>query len=104
MIPFEKELRIKALRKKYIRYGKEKLKVLYEKIYSDKVTCWQIQKTIEKYNLYYHPVNNEKLKEEKEALRKEKESYLCPHRVHPLDIKLKYNIITPSTKEKFFEV
>ena len=38
MIPFEKELRIKALRKKYIRYGKEKLKVLYEKIYLDKVT------------------------------------------------------------------
>ncbi len=86
MIPFEKELRIKALRKKYIRYGKEKLKVLYLKIYQDKVTCWQIQKTIEKYNLYYHPVNNEKLKEEKEALRKEKESYLCPHRVHPLSL------------------
>jgi len=29
MIPLEKELRIKALRKKYIRYGKEKLKVPY---------------------------------------------------------------------------
>lgn len=75
MIPFEKELRIKALRQKYIRYGKEKLKVFYLKIYEDKVTCWQIQKTIEKYNLYYHPVRNEKLKEEKEPFRKEKESY-----------------------------
>jgi len=63
MIPLEKELKIKALRKKYIRYGKEKLKVLYERIYpDDTVTCWQIQKTVEKYNLYYHPVKNEKLR------------------------------------------
>ena len=72
MIPFEKELRIKALRKKYIRYGKEKLKVLYEKIYSDKVTCWQIQKTIEKYNLYYHPVRNEKLRKRRKLSQKKK--------------------------------
>ena len=41
MIPLEKSLRIKALRKKYIRYGKEKLKVLYEKLYpDDTVTSW----------------------------------------------------------------
>jgi len=55
MIPLEKELRIRALRKKYLRYGKEKLEVLYEKIYEDKITSWQIQKTIEKYNL--SPIN-----------------------------------------------
>jgi len=72
MIPFEIELRIKALRKKYIRYGKEKLKVLYEKIYPDKVTCWQIQKTIEKYNLYYHPVKNEKLRKKRKLAQKKK--------------------------------
>lgn len=72
MIPFEKELRIKALRKKYIRYGKEKLKVIYEKIYQDKVTCWQIQKTIEKYNLYYHPVKNEKLRRKRKLSEKKK--------------------------------
>ena len=41
MIPLEKELKIKALRKKYIRYGKEKLKVLYEKLYpDDTITTW----------------------------------------------------------------
>ena len=72
MIPFEKELRIKALRKKYIRYGKEKLKVLYEKIYPDKVTCWQIQKTIEKYNLYYHPIKNEKRRKRRKLSQKKK--------------------------------
>ncbi len=72
MIPFEKELRIKALRKKYIRYGKEKLKVLYEKIYPDKVTTWQIQKTIEKYNLYYHPIKNEKLRRKRKLSQKKK--------------------------------
>ena len=72
MIPFEKELRIKTLRKKYIRYGKEKLKVLYLKIYGDKVTCWQIQKTIEKYNLYYHPANNEKLRRKRKLSEKKK--------------------------------
>ncbi len=72
MFPFEKELRIKALRKKYIRYGKEKLKVLYEKIYQDKVSSWQIQKTIEKYNLYYHPLKNEKLRRKRKLSEKKK--------------------------------
>ena len=72
MIPFEKSLRIKALRKKYIRYGKEKLKVLYEKIYPDTVTCWQIQKTIEKYNLYYHPIRSEKLRRKRRLSQKKK--------------------------------
>jgi len=72
MIPLEKQLRMKALRKKYIRYGKEKLKVLYEKIYPDKVTCWQIQKTIEKYNLSYHPRKNEKLRTKRKLAQKKK--------------------------------
>jgi transposase-like protein len=72
MIPFEKELRIKALRKKYIRYGKEKLKVLYLKIYQDKISSWQIQKTIEKYNLYYHPLKNEKLRKRRKLSEKKK--------------------------------
>ncbi len=72
MFPFEKQLRIKALRKKYIRYGEEKLKLLYEKIYQDKVSSWQIQKTIEKYNLYYHPLKNEKLRRKRKLSEKKK--------------------------------
>ena len=35
----------------------------------------EIQKTIEKYRLYYHPVRSEKLEKEEEALPEEKEGY-----------------------------
>jgi len=72
MIPVEKELRIKALRKTYITYGKEKPKVLYEKTYPDTVTTWQIQKTIEKRNLYYHPEKNNKLRRKRKLAEKKK--------------------------------
>ena len=48
------EARIIELRKKYIRLGKMKLKVLYEKEYGEEVSSWKIQKVIEKHKLYYN--------------------------------------------------
>jgi transposase InsO family protein len=49
------EQRIIDLRKKYIRYGKEKLAVIYEKTYGEKISCWQIQRTIKDKQLYWLP-------------------------------------------------
>jgi transposase-like protein len=54
-ISFEEEMRIKHLREKYIRLGKKKLAILYQKEYPNfpPVSQWKIQKTIEKYHLYF---------------------------------------------------
>jgi len=52
-------MRIVSLRKQHIRYGKEKLTRIYEQIYLEKISAWKIQKTIEKYRLYYNPVRTE---------------------------------------------
>jgi transposase InsO family protein len=49
------EFRILALRRQYIRYGKEKLKVLYQNQYQERISSWKIQRVIEKHDLYYHP-------------------------------------------------
>jgi len=49
------EQRVVALRKQYIRYGKQKLAVLYKQIYGQGISSWKIQKTIEKHKLYYNP-------------------------------------------------
>ena len=51
---------------------RKSLKYSNEKIYPDKVTTWQIQKTIEKYNLYYHPIKNEKLRRKRKLSQKKK--------------------------------
>lgn len=47
--------RIIALRTAHLRYGKIKLAKLYEEQYGEAISSWKIQKTIEKYRLYYHP-------------------------------------------------
>jgi len=58
----EEEIRIKQLRKQHIRYGKEKLAVLYERQYGEKISAWKIYRVIKKYDLYWHPVKNEKMR------------------------------------------
>lgn len=57
----EEESRIKVLRKQYIRYGKEKLKIIYERTYRVTISSWKIQRVIEKHRLYYNPIKNAKL-------------------------------------------
>jgi transposase InsO family protein len=46
------EERIRDLRKRYPYYGKKKLKVLYEKEYSEGVSTWKIERVIRRYKLY----------------------------------------------------
>lgn len=57
----EEESRIKQLRSLYIRYGKEKLRILYAKRYGNPVSSWKIQRVIEKHGLYYSPRKNKLL-------------------------------------------
>jgi len=71
-ITWEEELRIKKLRKEYIRYGKEKLAVIYERIYGEKISSWKIYRVIRKYNLYWHPVKNEKMRRKRKLAEKKK--------------------------------
>jgi len=46
------EERIRRLRKRYPYYGKKKLKVLYEKGYSEGISTWKIERVIRRYKLY----------------------------------------------------
>jgi len=55
------EQRIVRLRKEYIRYGKMKIKEIYRTIYNEEISSWKVQKVIEKYRLYYHPVKTARI-------------------------------------------
>jgi hypothetical protein len=46
------EERIRRLRKRYPYDGKKKLKVLYEKGYSEGISTWKIERVIRRYKLY----------------------------------------------------
>lgn len=58
MITPIQEERIVALRKQFIRYGKEKLVKKYFQAYQEVISAWQIQLVIMNYQLYYHPAKN----------------------------------------------
>ncbi len=64
------EQRIVELRKKWIRYGKIKLKIKYQQEYGEEISSWKIQKVIEKYKLYYHPIKTARISEKKAKSRK----------------------------------
>jgi len=51
---------IRQLRKRYPYYGKKKLKVLYEKEFSEGIYTWKIEGVIRKHQLYYDKQKAEK--------------------------------------------
>jgi transposase InsO family protein len=65
-ISSEQEMRIVSLRKQHLRYGKEKLSRIYQSIYGEDISCWKIQKTIEKYRLHYHPKRTEAIRRKRQ--------------------------------------
>ena len=73
----EQETRIITLRKQYLRYGKEKLSRIYQSTYGENISCWKIQKTIEKYRIYYHPKRTE-------AIRRKRQRSQCKKRITEL--------------------
>lgn len=66
------EMRIVALRKQHIRWGKMKLAVLYKKTHNEKISSWKIQVTIQKYNLYYNPQKTAKTAKKRKRAQKKK--------------------------------
>jgi len=48
----EEEVRIIKLRRRYIHWGKRKLRVVYEREYKETISCWKIERVIRKYKLY----------------------------------------------------
>jgi hypothetical protein len=66
------EQRIINLRKKYIRYSKFKLAILYQRIYGEKISSWKIQRTIQKYNLYYLPKKKRKIQKRRLKAQRKK--------------------------------
>lgn len=68
----EEEIRVIKLRKQYIRYGSKKIAVIYERQYGEKISSWKIYRVIRKYDLYYSPVKNEKLRRKRKAGEKKK--------------------------------
>lgn len=55
------EARIMALRRQHMRWGKMKLKTLYERIYQAPVSSWKIQRVIEVYRLYRNPKKTQRI-------------------------------------------
>ncbi len=51
-VTLEEETRIKQLRREHMHYGKQKLKVLYEKLYGETISTWKIERVIRKHQLY----------------------------------------------------
>lgn len=64
-ISSEQEMHVVELRKQHIRYGKEKLAIRYKETYGETISAWKIQKTIEKYRLYYHPKRTEAIRKKR---------------------------------------
>lgn len=66
------EQRIIALRKKYIRWGKEKLSVVYANLYGEKLSAWKIYRVIKKYQLYHNPAKIAKIARKRAKTQKRK--------------------------------
>ncbi len=70
----EEENRIIALRRRHMRWGKMKLKRLYEREYREKISSWKIQRVIEVWGLYKNPQKTQRtaLKRAKSRSQKKK--------------------------------
>ncbi len=64
------ETRIIKLRKKYLRWGKMKLKIKYQQEYGEEISSWRIQKVIEKHQLYYDVPKQQKKRRRKKSQKR----------------------------------
>lgn len=51
-VTLKEQERIVALRKKHLKYGKKKLKVLYKRKYKEEISTWKIERVIRRYQLF----------------------------------------------------
>lgn len=67
------EQRIIRLKEQYIRWGKEKIKILYQQEYKEQISSWKVQRVIERRKLYYHPQRTAKIRRKRQrSLRKKR--------------------------------
>jgi transposase len=71
-ITSQEEVRIIDLRRRYLRYGKEKLARIYATHFGSVISAWKVQKVIEKYRLYYHPKKNARVQARRRRAHKKK--------------------------------
>lgn len=71
-ITYLQKQRIIELRKKYIRYGKEKLAIIYQREYHEKISAWKIQKVIEEKKLYFNPIKTARITKKRQRAQKKK--------------------------------
>ena len=62
--------RIRRSRKKYPYYGKKKLKVLYEKEYSEEISTWKVERVVRRYKLYPNQMKAERTARKRTLARK----------------------------------
>ena len=60
-VTLDQETKIINLRKKYIHYGKKKLKVLYKKECGEEISTWKIERVIRKHALYPNQIKAAKI-------------------------------------------
>jgi transposase-like protein len=81
-LTWDEEMKIKHLRTTYIRLGKKKLQILYQKQYGAYMSCHHIQYVIEKHNLYYDPNQAQRVRTKKKSWGAKK---VRVHEVNPHD-------------------
>jgi len=77
------EVRIVQLKKQYIRWGKEKIRIIYQQEYKEEISSWKVQRVIEKHKLYYHPVKTAKIKRKRQRGQKKKRITELQKRQYP---------------------
>lgn len=80
----QQEKRIIVLRKQYPKYGKKKLKVLYQKQHAEDISTWKIERVIRKHRLY--PDLEQHKKKIKRQKQKKKQQKLRIHQLKKLGI------------------
>lgn len=83
-VSFEQEERIIHLRKKGMKYGKKKLKVIYQREYKEDISTWKIERVIRKHQLF--PDKVEYAKRIKRKTRRVKTQKKSIHTVERKDI------------------
>jgi transposase InsO family protein len=51
-VTYKEEERIVSLRKAHIKWGKKKIKILYQKEYGESISTWKVERVIRKWNLF----------------------------------------------------
>ncbi|MCM8784426.1 MAG: integrase core domain-containing protein [Candidatus Omnitrophica bacterium] len=66
--PLQEE-KIITLRRRYMYYGKKKLKILYEKENREEISCWKIERVIRRHRLYADRIRAEKIAKKQASAR-----------------------------------